>query len=77
MVAKMTSKNQITIPKVVASKFASPYFDVRQEEGRIILTPVNPDAAAQVRAKFEELGISESDIADAVNWSRNPNEGGA
>jgi bifunctional DNA-binding transcriptional regulator/antitoxin component of YhaV-PrlF toxin-antitoxin module len=70
MVAKMTSKNQITIPKAVASKFASSYFDVRQEEGRIILTPVNPDAAAQVRAKFDELGISESDIADAVKWAR-------
>ncbi len=70
MVAKMTSKNQITIPKAVASRFASRYYDVRQEEGRIILTPVNPDAAAQVRAKLNELGISENDIAEAVNWAR-------
>lgn len=72
MISKMTRKNQITIPKALASKFATPYFDVRQEEGRIILTPVNLDAAAQVRSKFEELGISETDIADAVNWARQP-----
>lgn len=70
MVAKMTSKNQITIPKAVASKFSSPYFDIRQEGGSIILTPVNPDAAAQVRSKFDELGITEADIADAVAWAR-------
>jgi len=70
MVAKMTSKNQITIPKAVASKFSSPYFDVRQEGGKIILTPVNPDAAAQVRSKFDELGITEDDIADAIVWAR-------
>ena len=70
MVAKMTSKNQITIPKVVASKFSSPYFDVQQEGGKIILTPVNPDAAAQVRAKLDQLGITEEDVAAAVAWAR-------
>jgi len=72
MVAKMTSKNQITIPKAVASKFSSPYFDIRQDGGRIILTPVNPDAAAQVRAKLEELGITDDDISEAVAWARRP-----
>ena len=70
MIAKMTSKNQITIPKAVASRFSSSYFDVRQEGGQIILTPVNPDAADQVRTKFDELGITEADIADAVSWAR-------
>ena len=70
MVAKMTSKNQITIPKVVASKFSSPYFDIQQEGGKIILTPVNPDAAAQVREKLEQLGITEDDVNAAVSWSR-------
>jgi len=70
MVAKMTSKNQITIPKVVASKFSSPYFDIQQEGDKIILTPVNPDAAAQVRTKLEELGITEEDVAVAVAWAR-------
>ena len=70
MIAKMTSKNQITIPKAVASKFSGPYFDIKQEEGRIVLTPVNPDAAAQVRDKLEALGISESDVADALTWAR-------
>jgi len=72
MVAKMTSKNQITIPKAVASAFSSSYFDVRREGGSIVLTPVNPDAAAQVRTKLDELGITEKDIQDAVAWARRP-----
>jgi len=70
MVARMTSKNQITIPKAVASQFASLYFDIQQEGGKIILTPVNPDAAAQVRTKLDELGITEDDVAAAVTWAR-------
>ncbi len=72
MVAKMTSKNQITIPKAVASAFSSSYFDVRREGGSIVLTPVNPDASAQVRTKLDELGITEKDIQDAVSWARRP-----
>ncbi|MEI8092996.1 MAG: AbrB/MazE/SpoVT family DNA-binding domain-containing protein [Spirochaetales bacterium] len=72
MVAKMTSKNQITIPKAIASVFSSPYFEVRKQGESIVLTPVNPNAAAQVRTKLDELGITEQDIQDAVSWARQP-----
>ena len=46
------------------------YYDVICEEGRIVLTPVYPGAAAAVRSRLAEVGISEADVADAVRWAR-------
>lgn len=46
------------------------YYDVICEEGRIVLTPVHPGAAAAVRSRLAELGISQKDVADAVRWAR-------
>ena len=41
MLAKLTSKNQLTLPKAVLDKLpAATYFEVQAEGGRIILTPV-------------------------------------
>ena len=71
MLAKMTSKNQVTLPKAVVSKVTvSDYFDVEVEGGRIILTPVRLQNADAVRNKLDALGINESDVADAVAWAR-------
>ncbi|MGI8906010.1 MAG: AbrB/MazE/SpoVT family DNA-binding domain-containing protein [Candidatus Sumerlaeaceae bacterium] len=71
MLAKLTSKNQITIPKaIIESIGSSEYYEVRTEDGSILLTPVNPRGAASVRTKLEKLGISESDIHSAVKWAR-------
>ncbi len=40
MLAKLTSKNQITLPKAVVSEVeAAEYFEVAVENGRIVLTP--------------------------------------
>lgn len=73
MLAKMTSKNQITLPKsVIAQLPLAEYFDVQVEQGRLVLTPVRIQKADAVREKLAELGITESDIADAVAWSRRP-----
>ncbi|MAM76918.1 AbrB/MazE/SpoVT family DNA-binding domain-containing protein [uncultured Tistrella sp.] len=73
MLAKLTSKNQLTLPKaVVAAVEGAEYFDVVEENGRIILTPVRINRADAVRAKLEELNLSETDIADAVAWARRP-----
>jgi hypothetical protein len=70
-VAKKTAKNQLTLPKVVVDRFPGvDYFDVREEEGRIVLSPVLPEAADRVREKLAELGIQPSDIAKAVRWAR-------
>jgi bifunctional DNA-binding transcriptional regulator/antitoxin component of YhaV-PrlF toxin-antitoxin module len=69
--AKKTSKNQITLPKAIADRFPGVrYFDVREEDGRIVLSPVMPDAAKRVREKLLELGIEPKDVEDAVRWAR-------
>ena len=71
MLAKITSKNQLTLPKAVASRFrGTQYFEVSEEGGRIVLTPVRLQRAESVRAKLSELGISEADVAGAVRWAR-------
>ncbi|MDM7954448.1 MAG: AbrB/MazE/SpoVT family DNA-binding domain-containing protein [Cyanobium sp. CZS 25K] len=71
VLAKRTSKNQLTLPKaVVEAVGVADYYDVATENGRIVLTPVHPAAAANVRARLTELGITEEDVADAVAWSR-------
>lgn len=71
MLAKMTSKNQLTLPKAVVQQIGKPeYFSVSLENGRIVLTPVQMQPADAVRNKLATLGITEDDVTDAVNWSR-------
>lgn len=71
MLAKLTSKNQLTLPKsIVTSTGNAEYYDVALESGRIILTPVRIQQADAVRAKLEALGITEQDVSDAINWAR-------
>jgi translation initiation factor IF-1 len=73
MLAKMTTKNQLTLPKSVTNALGpTEYFDVQTKDGQIILTPVRIQRADAVRAKFAELDLQEQDIADAVAWARNP-----
>lgn len=71
MLAKMTSKNQLTLPKsIVQSVGNADYFEVEIDNGRVILTPVRIQKADAVRTKLEALGINEQDVADAVAWAR-------
>jgi hypothetical protein len=71
MLAKLTSKNQLTLPKSVTNAVgAVEYFEVQTKGGQIILTPVRIQRADSVRAKLAELDIAEQDIADAVGWAR-------
>lgn len=73
MLAKVTAKNQLTLPKSVTTAVgATEYFEVEAREGRIILTPVRIQRADAVRAKLADLGLAEHDIADAVAWARRP-----
>lgn len=71
MLAKMTVKNQLTLPKAVTDAVgASDYFEVETRNGQIILTPVRIQRADGVRARLAELNLSEQDIQDAVDWAR-------
>jgi bifunctional DNA-binding transcriptional regulator/antitoxin component of YhaV-PrlF toxin-antitoxin module len=71
MLAKLTSKNQLTLPKSITREIGEvEYFEVKVESGQIILTPVKIQRADAVRAKLAELGLSEQDVTDAVDWAR-------
>jgi hypothetical protein len=71
MLAKLTAKNQLTLPKSITREVGDPeYFDVKVEGGQIILTPVKIQRADAVRAKLAALDLSEQDVADAVAWAR-------
>lgn len=75
MLAKMTSKNQLTLPKsITAAVGAVEYFDVETRNGQIILTPVRIQRGDAVRAKLAELNLQEQDIAEAVAWARQTTE---
>ncbi len=71
MLTKKTSRNQVTLPKSVVRHFQDvDYFDVQEEDGKIILLPVRPNQADAVRERLAELGIDEQDVEEAVAWAR-------
>ncbi len=73
MLAKLTSKNQLTLPKSITQAIGqSEYFEIKVENGQIILTPVKIQRADAVRAKLAALELTEQDITDAVTWARQP-----
>lgn len=76
MLAKITAKNQLTLPKSVTNAIGPvEYFDVETRDGQIVLTPVRIQRADAVRAKLAELALTERDIADAVAWVRRTADG--
>jgi hypothetical protein len=68
MLAKKTIKNQITLPKAVVTRFSG--VDVSTDGECIILRPLQRSRAGEVRARLAQLGIDESDVRDAVRWTR-------
>jgi hypothetical protein len=73
VIAKKTSKNQLTLPKRVVERFPDvEYFEVLVDDSRISLVPVRPGQLQEVQRRLEQLGISEADVADAVAWARRP-----
>lgn len=71
MLAKRTSKNQLTLPKaVVEATGNAEYFEVEARAGQLILTPVRIQRADAVRAKLAALDLGENDLAAAVAWAR-------
>lgn len=71
MLAKRTSKNQLTLPQMaVESIDDAEYYDVTVDNGRVVLTPVRLEQSDEVRAGLAELGIDQKDVDDAVTWAR-------
>lgn len=73
MLAKITAKNQLTLPKSLTQAVgATEYFDVQARDGQLILTPVRIQRGDAVRAKLAELELTADDMAAAVAWARAP-----
>jgi len=75
MLAKKTSKNQLTLPKGIVKEFPDiDYFDVQVKNRKIVLTPVRvtpeTDTLEGIRGKMEKLGITEKDVYEAIKWVR-------
>lgn len=75
MLAKKTSKNQITLPKKALQDIpATDYFDVTTKDGVLILRPVTVTESgsrlAAVRQKIKDLGIELKDLDRAIAWAR-------
>jgi len=71
MIAKKTSKNQLTLPKKAVERFPDvDYFEVSVDDARITLVPVRTGQLQQVQARLEQLGLSSRDVHEAVSWAR-------
>jgi len=75
MLAKKTSKNQITLPKRIVRQFPeAEYFDVSVRDGEVVLRPVAISAPGErlkaVREKIRGLGLTEKDVEQAIRWGR-------
>jgi hypothetical protein len=75
MLAKKTSKNQLTLPKEIVKSFPdTDYFDVSVKDRKIVLMPVKitpADSALEgIRAKMKKLGMNEGDVPEAIEWAR-------
>lgn len=75
MLARKTSKNQLTLPKEIVGNFPGiDLFDATVEENRIVLTPVKVVpiivSLGTIRSKMKKLGLAPKDVAEAVQWAR-------
>ncbi len=73
MLAKMTSKNQITIPKKIMDQMPSvKYFEVELKDDKIELKPlrVYETDLEKIRAKMKNLGLKPNSVREAVEWAR-------
>jgi hypothetical protein len=70
VLAKLTSKNQLTLPKSVTDKLGPvQYFEVLLQAGQVVLTPVRIQRGDAVRAKLAELELDDGVIAKAMAFS--------
>lgn len=71
MLAKLTAKNQISLPKAIVKNFPDvQYFDVSLRNGEIVLSPVVVarvnERLKAIRAKIKRLGLTEKAVDEAI-----------
>ncbi len=73
MLAKITAKNQITIPKRIIEKIPDAnYFDVQFKGGVVVMKPVRfyDTDLEKIRTKVKKLGLKQNSVAEAIKWAR-------
>lgn len=75
MLAKKTSKNQVTLPKAIVKQLPEvEYFEVSLRKGEVVLRPVEVSVPGEkvkaVRAKIRSLGLTEKVVEQAIRWAR-------
>jgi len=73
MLAKMTSKNQITIPKKIIEQLPGvEYFEVELKDGVVMLRPLRiyDTSLDRIRAKVRKLRLDENTVKEAIEWAR-------
>ncbi len=73
MLAKLTAKNQITIPKKIIEHLPGvEYFEVTLKDGVVELKPLVTYGTdlARIRAKMKALGMTEDSVQEAIRWAR-------
>ncbi len=73
MFAKMTSKNQITIPKKIVEQLPDvEYFEVELKDGVVMLRPLRiyDTSLRKIRTKIKKLGLQENTVKEAIEWAR-------
>ncbi|MBW1782203.1 MAG: AbrB/MazE/SpoVT family DNA-binding domain-containing protein [Deltaproteobacteria bacterium] len=73
MLAKLTAKNQITIPKQIIEQIPETrYFDVTLNGETVVMKPVTiyDTDLEQIRSKIKKLGLKPDCVAEAIKWAR-------
>ncbi len=73
MLAKITSKNQITIPKKIMEQIPDTrYFEVEFTDGAVVLKPLRAYSTSlgAIRSKIEALDLGPDCVREAVKWAR-------
>jgi bifunctional DNA-binding transcriptional regulator/antitoxin component of YhaV-PrlF toxin-antitoxin module len=73
MLAKLTSKNQITIPKKIIDQIPEArYFEVELRDGAVVLKPLRTYSTSleAIRSKVKGLDLSPQCVREAIKWAR-------
>ena len=73
MLAKITSKNQITIPKKIMDHLRdTKYFEVEFRDGTVVLRPLKTYGTSldAIRAKIKAIDLNPDCVTEAIEWAR-------
>ena len=73
MLAKITAKNQITIPKKIMEQLPeTQYFDLELVNGVVMLKQVKvlDTNLDQIRYKIDKLGLKPGSVGEAIRWAK-------